>query len=237
MALCQRRAEAARGAGPWRAARAFCHAVRLLGQARAAAIRRIPNSLGGVHPYGVAYRRMSSNVIRFSGLTEAQPRHLSRVLRSSQQARGLVLGKMIVMQPDGRPVYLWRWSGQPKSARSIPRPAYRRPGGPLKANPLPVVSPAPAPSGPRRGMARNRENNGRWWTAAGWLLPVRWGRSVSASQRRLGVVPEVGVESSAEALEIAVVHLTTQKKYPQSHPHWPWGYTALLASLSDSVVQ
>ena len=45
-------------------------------------------------------------------------------------------------------------------------------------------------------------------------------------------LPEVGVESFAEVLEIAAVHLTTQKKYPQSYPHGPWGTFRLSPPLS-----
>ena len=69
------------------------------------------------------------------------------------------------------------------------------------------------------GPSTSRGRSGGWRT-------VR--RLVDAS----GSQHEVGVESSAEVLEIAAVHLTTQKKYPQSYRHGPGGTFRLSPPLS-----
>lgn len=45
-------------------------------------------------------------------------------------------------------------------------------------------------------------------------------------------LPEVGVESSTEVLDIAAVHLAAQQRYP-THAPQPWGCTALLARLLE----
>ena len=45
-------------------------------------------------------------------------------------------------------------------------------------------------------------------------------------------MPEVGVESSAEVLEITAIHVAEEKKYRPSYPHDPWGYTGLRAAAA-----